>query len=108
MSYKLVQIILSILIIPTFVFAGTTPVHQERGVVENEIVLTGFNLTIEEIVAFSQKKGKIRLDTAAWKRACSSHELLLNAAKEGKAVYGLNRGVGLNKDKSIFEGDALS
>ena len=27
---------------------------------------------------------------------------IVNAAKEGKAIYGLNRGVGLNKDKTLL------
>lgn len=74
----------------------------------HEIRLTGFSLTIEDIVSIANDKKYVTIDPAAWKRVNQSHELLLKAAREDKPVYGLNRGVGLNKDKSIFEGDALS
>lgn len=74
---------------------------------ENEIVLTGFDLSLEDIGMFSQRKARIKIDPKAFQRVNSSHALLLVAAKEGKPIYGLNRGVGLNKDKEIFEGDTL-
>lgn len=85
-----------------------SPVLTEQTSGEPEIVLTGFSLSIEEIVLLSERKVKIRVTPEGWERVNASHALLLAAAKEDKPVYGLNRGVGLNKDKSIFEGDALS
>lgn len=75
---------------------------------DNAITLTGFDLSIEDIALLSQRKAEIKIDPAAINRMTASHELLLEAAKEGKPVYGLNRGVGLNKDKEIFSGDTLS
>jgi histidine ammonia-lyase len=94
--------------LPFFTVAGSIPPHQTLNVVENEIVLTGFDLSIEDIVLLSQKKAKIKVDPTAIQRVISSHALLLEAAKEEKPIYGLNRGVGLNKDKEIFEGDTLN
>lgn len=90
---------------PVFIASESIPIHQ---IIENECVLTGFDLSIEEIVLLSQRKAKIRVDPTALQRVVSSHALLLVAAKEGKPIYGLNRGVGLNKDKEIFEGDTLN
>jgi len=75
---------------------------------KQEIVLTGFNLTIDDIVLLANNKVPVRFDPEAWQRVKQSHHILLQAAKEGKSVYGLNRGVGLNKDKTLFEGNVLS
>lgn len=73
-----------------------------------DLQLTGFDLTLEDISLVAQKKAEIVVPEAAWSRVEASHELLLKAAKEEKPIYGLNRGVGLNKDKKIFDGDALT
>ncbi len=73
-----------------------------------EIVLTGYNLTIDDIVYHAKNKTKILIDSQSMERVKKSHEILLQAAKEDKPVYGLNRGVGQNKDKTLFVGDALS
>src|SRR5262249_10736578 len=73
-----------------------------------EIVLTGSNLSIDQIVEFAQNKNSVTIDPSAWDRVKASHKILLQAAKEGKPVYGLNRGVGQNKDKTLFIGDILS
>ncbi len=63
--------------------------------IEQSLLLTGFNLSIEDLVAMARSKVAVSIDPAAWERVSRSHDLLLKAAKEGKAVYGLNRGVGL-------------
>ncbi len=96
--------------IPVLINANAPPVNliANTGIVHEEVILTGFDLTIEEIVLLAQGKGKVKVDPAGLKRVATSHELLLQAAKENKPVYGLNRGVGLNKDKKIFEGNSLS
>ena len=96
-----------------FLIANTSiilanPLYSENLTNSKEIVLSGFNLTIENIVEHAKNKTVICVDPAAWERVKESHKLLLQAAKEDKPVYGLNRGVGLNKDKTLFEGDILS
>lgn len=73
-----------------------------------EICLTGFNLTTELIVEHAKNKSIVQIDPAAWERVKKSYQLILLAAKEDKPVYGLNRGVGLNKDKTLFQGNILS
>lgn len=106
---KLILVLL-LLATPFYIIAGSVSNYQISSNLENKssVFLTGFDLSIEDIVLLSQRKAKITIDQAAIQRVTSSHELLLAAAKEEKAVYGLNRGVGLNKDKEIFEGDTLS
>lgn len=74
----------------------------------NVITLDGYSLTIEDISVHAKNKSKVQIDPKAWERVKASHTLLLQAAKEDKPVYGLNRGVGLNKDKKLFDGDVLS
>lgn len=76
--------------------------------IADEIVLNGNDLTIDQIVAMSKDRPKVRIDPVAMERVIQSHQLLLDAAKEDKPVYGLNRGVGLNKDKTLFEGALLN
>lgn len=90
-------------------------VTQTEGVILNhpkdlkkEILLTGFDLTIDDIVSHATHKTPIRIDPKALQRVKQSHQILLRAASEDKPVYGLNRGVGLNKDKTLFHGDVLS
>ncbi len=73
-----------------------------------EIVLTGSNLTVEMIADHAKTKKIVQIAPSAWERVKDSHKLLLQAAKEDKPIYGLNRGVGLNKDKTLFEGSVLS
>lgn len=72
------------------------------------VVLTGSALTLEQIEAVARGNAAITLDAAAMKRVEASHRLLLQAAREGKNVYGLNTGVGINKDRVVFSGDVLA
>lgn len=71
------------------------------------LVLTGFDLTLQDVVRMSQEPINVAIDSQALSRVHQSHKVLLQAGKEGKAIYGLNRGVGLDKDKTIFNGDTL-
>ena len=71
------------------------------------ITLTGEDLTLQDIVRFSQKEAKVVIAADAMQRVNKSHALLLKAAQENKPIYGLNRGVGKNKDKTIFKGDTI-
>src|SRR5262249_55603290 len=73
-----------------------------------EIVLNGQSLSVEDVVRVARSRIKVRIDPEALERVRRSHELLLLAARQGHSVYGLNRGVGLNKDKVLFRGDTLS
>ncbi|MCE5318642.1 MAG: aromatic amino acid lyase [Parachlamydia sp.] len=71
------------------------------------ILLTGQNLQIEEVVRAMNDPVQVKIDPSAWERVRRSHALLLQAAREDHPIYGLNRGVGLNKDRTIFQGDTI-
>ncbi len=76
---------------------------------ENETIeLTGQDLTFEQIYDISHEGAKVCITEGAMQRLALSHKLLLQGAVEGKEIYGVTRGVGLNKDKVLFEGDALT
>jgi len=69
----------------------------------DDVHLTGKSLTILEIVAFSQNpQAQVTLDEQALKNVAASFALIEAAALEGKPVYGLNVGVGWNKDRPVF------
>lgn len=99
---------LFLFIISTALIFANDPDHSQRLIDSKEIVLTGFDLTIDDIVKHAKDQTLIRIEPVAWQRVIESHHLLLQAAKEDKPVYGLNRGVGLNKDKTLFKGNILS
>lgn len=72
------------------------------------ILLTGHDLTIENVVAVARQHVAVVVDSKALTQVEKSHQLLLLAAAQDIPVYGLNRGVGLNKDKTIFKGSVLT
>ncbi|NEO99635.1 MAG: aromatic amino acid lyase [Symploca sp. SIO2E9] len=67
------------------------------------IVLNGNNLTPKEVVEVAQHGAKVEISDASLEKLQKSHELLLLAAKNGQAIYGLTVGVGLNKDQSMID-----
>ncbi len=71
------------------------------------VTINGKNLTVEEVIKVAKQNSPIQIDEDALAHAKNSHDLLLLAAEKDLPVYGLNRGVGLNKDKIIFSGDVL-
>ena len=110
MSFKILNILLSF----SFINAPIRGVNHKQIPAEGEIRerrvihLTGSSLFIEDVVAIARSNAKVEIESSIWEKVARSHDLLLAAAKEDKPIYGLNRGVGLNKDKKIFKGDALS
>lgn len=66
----------------------------------SSIVLDGKNILPQDIVSISNN-AEVKIDEQALKRVQKSHEVLLNAAKDGQKIYGLTVGVGLNKDKKF-------
>lgn len=71
------------------------------------LVLNGRQLTLEALYEVSYLRRRIVLEEQALDRAAKAREVLFAMAARGEAVYGLNRGVGWNKDKefdqSFFE-----
>jgi len=71
------------------------------------VVLTGHDLTIEDLVRVARDHVLVQLAPGAMERVGRSHRLLLLAAKNGLPIYGLNRGVGIDRDKQVFRAGEL-
>lgn len=65
------------------------------------IVLNGNDLTLETLRQVAYDRRPVELDPEAVERAARARQVLFDMAAEGKPVYGLNRGVGWNKDKEF-------
>lgn len=72
------------------------------------IGLTGRALTIDQVMQVAREDRKVVVSDESWARVARSHALLLSYARLGQPVYGLNRGVGLNKDQTPFSGDVIA
>ncbi len=65
--------------------------------------IDGQNLTVEQVVGLARDgNAKITLTESAGKRIAEGFDLVMEAALQGKAVYGLTVGVGWNKDRPVF------
>jgi histidine ammonia-lyase len=72
------------------------------------IVLSGRDLTIDEVVKVARFGAKVSLTPEARQRSADAYGLLLEAAAEGISVYWFNRGAGSGREQYIFKGDPLS
>jgi histidine ammonia-lyase len=75
---------------------------------DKTIVLTGRDLTVEQVVQVARYGAKVALSPEARQRSADAHALLLEAAAEGVSVYWFNRGSGSGRERFIFTGDPLS
>ncbi len=75
---------------------------------DESIVLTGHDLTIDQVVAIARYGAKVNLSPEAKQRQSDAYGLLLEASAEGIAVYGFNRGAGSGREVVLFSGDPLS
>lgn len=69
------------------------------------IHLDGRSLTIPGIIDVARHSFQVTIEPSSMERVQQSFDLLLAAADQGIPVYGLNHGVGQNKDKTIFSGN---
>lgn len=65
------------------------------------LVLDGAHLTLEDLYEVAYLRRKVELDQEAMERAAKARQVLFDMAAQGYPVYGLNRGVGWNKDKDF-------
>jgi histidine ammonia-lyase len=72
------------------------------------IVLTGHDLTIDQVVAIARHGARAALSADAKQRQSDAYGLLLEACTEGIAVYGFNRGAGSAREVVLFAGDPLA
>ena len=75
---------------------------------DKTIVLTGRDLSIEQVVQVARYGAKVALSPEARQRSSDAHDLLLEAAAEGVSVYWFNRGSGSGRERFIFKGDPWS
>jgi histidine ammonia-lyase len=80
-----------------------SPVLQDR-----TIVLTGRDLTADQVVQVARFGAHVALSPEARQRSADAYGLLLEAAAEGVPVYWFNRGAGAGREAVMFEGDPLS
>jgi histidine ammonia-lyase len=71
------------------------------------IALDGQHLNVTRVIAVARGGAPVRLRIPAIERVQRSFALLIEAAKEDKPIYGLTRGVGENKDKTIIKGGVI-
>jgi histidine ammonia-lyase len=92
--------------------AAAAPAAPYRPIVlsmsEKTIVLTGRELTVDQVVQVARYGAKVALTPEARQRSADAHALLLEAAAEGVSVYWFNRGSGSGRERFIFTGDPLS
>jgi histidine ammonia-lyase len=67
--------------------------------------LDGHSLTIPAVIDVAREGAEVTIAPGSMERVRQSFDLLLAAAAQDIPIYGLNRGVGENKDKTIFSGD---
>jgi len=75
---------------------------------DKTVVLTGHDLTLDQVVQVARYGAKVTLDPAARQRSADAYGLLLEAAAENVPVYWFNRGSGAGRQSQIFSGDPLS
>jgi histidine ammonia-lyase len=80
----------------------------EASMSDKTIVLTGRDLTVDQVVQVARYGAKVALTPEARQRSADAHALLLEAAAEGVSVYWFNRGSGSGRERFIFTGDPWS
>ena len=76
--------------------------------VDRSIVLTGEDMTIEQVVDIARYGAKVELSPEARQRQNEAFGLIRQASTEGVAIYGFNRGAGSGREVSLFTGDPLA
>ena len=72
------------------------------------IVLTGHDLTVDQVVAIARDGAQVRLSPDAKQRQADAYGLLLEGSAEGIPIYGFNRGAGAAREVALFTGDPLA
>jgi histidine ammonia-lyase len=71
------------------------------------IVLTGHDLTIDQVVQVARYGAKVELSPEAKQREADQYGLVLEAPAEGISVYWYTRGAGAQRETVLFDGDPL-
>lgn len=65
------------------------------------LLLDGSQMSIEDVESVARERRPVVISDDAWERLKAARKVIFELAAEGVPVYGLNRGVGWNKDKII-------
>ena len=71
----------------------------------NEVVIDGSALSVDEVVAVAQGRATARLDPDVAQRMEASRQVVVEALKGDKPVYGVNTGFGALADTPVSEAD---
>jgi len=101
---------LSLVFVGAQVLGASPPPYRAitPSLADQTIVLTGRDLTIDQVVQVARHGAKVTLSPEARQRSADAYGLLLEAATEGVPVYWFNRGSGSGREKYIFRGDPLA
>jgi histidine ammonia-lyase len=77
---------------------------MERKPDDHTVLLTGSTLTLQQVEEVAVQRQQLRIDPVSMARAVKANEVVLSYLGRDEAVYGLNRGVGLNKDRLVSAG----
>jgi len=69
------------------------------------ITLTGEDLTIQQLVDIARHGAKVKIAKKHTKYMNRAYNLIIEAARQGVAVYRFNRGAGPSREIVVFEGD---
>jgi histidine ammonia-lyase len=86
--------------------ARAKPTAERHG--SGSLVLDGQHLTLHQVVSIARGGAGVSVPSEAMQRVQHSFDVLLEAAREDKPIYGLTRGVGENKDKTVFPGGQIT
>ncbi len=75
---------------------------------DRTVVLTGHDLTIEQLIDIARNGAKVAVAPEARQRMADAYGLLLDGATQGISIYWFNRGTGGNRETVIFAGDPES
>ncbi len=75
---------------------------------DRTVILTGRDLTIDQLVEVARYGAKVRLSDAAKQRQADTWGLMMEGATEGVPIYLFNRNPGAGREQIRFSGDPLS
>ena len=67
------------------------------------LILNGKDLTLEDLYSVVYDRRPVQIDPEVIPLVDKSRQVLFDMAADGKPVYGLNHGVGWNKDREFSQ-----
>ncbi len=72
------------------------------------VILNGHDLKLEELYDVACRGRRVAIAEECFDRLAEGRRIMTGLAKDGKAIYGFNRGVGWNKDRRMEESALVS